>query len=136
MLPHAVAAASIGSVAYLGLLHHWFFKPRPSVQIEHNETKHEATVKFTTLTAVPCVTEKTVHHGLPCLQDNYTLVPVTDKAVAEEPMFRVLSVNSLNEFEKACETCRTHTEITYKNELGVLFTEKIPWAHSVSVVRD
>jgi hypothetical protein len=136
MFPHAVAAASIGSVAYLGLLHHWFFNPRPSIQIKHNETGQEATVKFTTLTAVPCVTEKTVHHGLPCLQEKYTLLPVTGHAVVGEAMFRVLGVTSLGNFEKACDACSVHTEVTYKNEFGVLVRENIPWTHSVSVVRD
>lgn len=131
----AVAVAG-GSIAYLALLRHWFFKQHPSIQIEHSEIKQEAKVKFTTITTIPCVTEKTVHHGLPCLQDKYTLLPVTSHAVADEPMFRVLGVTSLSNFEEKCEACRVHTEITYKNEFGVLTTKRIPWTHSVSVTRD
>jgi hypothetical protein len=127
------AAVAAGSIAYLAILQHWFFKSHPSIQIEHAEAKKEVNVNFVTLTATPCVTEKMVHHGLPCLQeDKYTLVPVTGKAVANEPMFRVMGVASLNEFEKACETCRVQTEISYKNEFGVLVTKRIPWTHSVS----
>jgi hypothetical protein len=133
MLPHAVAAAAAGgSIAYLELLRQWFFKSHPSVQIEHNETKQEANINFTTLTVIPCVTKSTVHHGLPCLEKQYTLLPVTGHAVAGEPMFRVLGVSSLNTFEEDCEACKVSTEISYKNEFGVTVKRQIPWTHSVS----
>jgi hypothetical protein len=138
MLPHAHAAQAAvlvaGSTAYIALLHNWFFKPYPSVHIEHDVAKREAKVNFTTLTATPCATETTVHHGLPCLEKQYTLLPVTSHAVAGEPMFRVLGVSSPNTFEEDCEACKVSTEISYRNEIGFTVRKNIPWTHSMTHV--
>ena len=127
-----VAAICVGSLAYLELLRNWFFKPHPSILIEHDATKREANIKFVTLTSTPCVTQTTKHHGVQCLQEKHELLPVTSHAVAGEPIFRAINVGSLREFEEACDACQVYTEISYKNEYGRAVNKKVPWTHSMN----
>ena len=135
MIPHAqVVGVVAGTVAYIALMNHWFFKSQPSVQIEHVEKDKYANVNFITLTSTPCVPENTIHKGLECLQyrTNCKLRPVTTNAVVGEPMFRADNITSLYDFEDACQVCSVHTEISYKNEYGIVTTKKIPWSHSLN----